>query len=86
MDVKLKVEKRDTSLEDFYYDKLLASISKTGLDIKKAEEVANDIVSWAQANAVNGIVTSVELRDAVTKRLLNDYPAEAENYSVYKKE
>ena len=46
MENKLKVKKRDASLEDFNYDKLIASLTKAGLSVKEAEVVSQDILSW----------------------------------------
>ena len=85
MENKLKIKKRDASLEDFSMDKLIASLTKAGLDIKDAEVVAQDIVGWITMNAVDNVVTSVDLRDAIIKRLSNEFPAEADSYSIYKK-
>lgn len=83
---QLKVKKRDTSLEDFNYDKLLASLTKAGLDVNNAEVVAREIVEWAIANAVENVVTYVELREKVMNRLNEEFPAEANAYTFYKKE
>lgn len=86
METKLKVKKRDTSLEDFSYDKIIASLTKTGLSVKDAELVTQDIVGWAISNAVDNTITSVELRDAIIKRLSQEFPVEADSYSIYKKD
>jgi len=80
-----KVKKRDTSLESFDFDKLLASITKAGVPIKEAMEVARDIENWVRVSAQNGNISSIELRDKIVEKLIENFPAEAESYRIYKK-
>jgi len=81
----LKVKKRDTSLEPFDFDKLLASITKAGVPIKDAIEVARDIEGWVKVSSKNSIISSIELRDKIVEKLSENFPSQAESYRIYKK-
>jgi hypothetical protein len=81
----MKVKKRDGSTEDWSLDKVVTSVSKTGVPLEDAKEIAQSIETWATENAVEGSIESTKLRDKVAELLRPDYPAEANSYLAYKK-
>jgi 2-phosphoglycerate kinase len=82
---QLKIKKRDKSIEGWSDDKLITSMSKAGVPIDKAQKIAGDIKNWARKNAVNYVVTSVELRDKVIESIKVEFPAQADSYQAFKK-
>ncbi|OGM20237.1 hypothetical protein A2955_01870 [Candidatus Woesebacteria bacterium RIFCSPLOWO2_01_FULL_37_19] len=81
----LKVKKRDESLEDWSNDKLIASMTKAGVEVVDAQRIALEIKNWVSQNSIDGHVNSDELRDKVIEMLKNDFPLEADSYSIFKK-
>ena len=81
----LKVKKRDESLEDWSNDKLIASVTKAGVEVVDAQRIALEIKNWVSQNSIDGHVNSDELRDKVIEMLKNDFPLEADSYSIFKK-
>jgi hypothetical protein len=81
----ITVKKRGGETEVFVFDKLLASIGKTGVPLKEATAIAEKINAWVLLPANKGSVTSVQLRDKVIEYISGNFPAEADSYKVYKK-
>ena len=81
----LKVEKRDGDLEDWNYDKILLSIGKSMMPLKKAEKIASQIEKWAEKESKKGLVTSTDIRDKIIETLKESDPIAAEAYELYKK-
>lgn len=81
----LKVKKRDGSLEKWNYDKVLLSIGKAMMPIKKAEKIATKVEKWADKEAKKGVVDSVKIRDKIIEFLEEMDPVAAGAYKVYKK-
>lgn len=81
----LKVRKRDGKVEIWNYDKVLASIGKSMIPLKKAEAVASAVEKWAEKSAGKGVVSSDEVRDKVIEILKEIDSVAADNYQVYKK-
>lgn len=82
----IQVRKKDGSLQDWSYDKLLASISKTGVAPEKAEGMASNVEKWTQESAENGVIDSSGIRGKVIAVLKEADPAAAEKYETYKKQ
>lgn len=82
----IKVQKKDGSLQDWNNDKLLASISKTGVAPETAGAIASDVEKWAQNSAENGVVDSSGIRGKVIAVLKEADPAAAEKFETYKKQ
>ncbi len=83
LDVKIK--KRDLNLEPFSYDKLLASITKSGVSVQDAERLAETIKSWIFDNSQDGVISSTAVRDKVYEVLASQFPVEADEYQAFKK-
>ena len=82
----LNVKKRDGTMEPFSYDKLVTSISKAGVPIKSAEEVASEVTSYIQnQGGEKGEIMSTLIRDKIIEVLSKDFPVEADNYQSFKK-
>ena len=82
----LNIVKKDGSVEGWNKDKLIASIGKSGVDVKGAQEIYDKALDWAVAAQKEAKVSSNELRDKIIEFMKEDYPAEADNYQTYKKE
>ena len=82
---KLKVEKRDGDLEDWNYDKILLSIGKSMMPLKRSEKIASQVERWANKASKRGVVTSTDIRDKIIEILKEADPVAAESYELYKK-
>ena len=82
---EIKVEKKDGRVEFWSYDKVLLSIEKAMIPLKKAEELASGIEKWAKKQAKKGVITSAEIRDKVITLLSQADPVAAESYRLFKK-
>lgn len=81
----LQVQKREGGVEDWNFDKVLASITKAGVLLEEAKHTAYLVEAWAQKNAQNGIISFSEIRDKVTQFLRVIDPVIADAYESYKK-
>lgn len=81
----IQVRKKDGSLENWSYDKLLASITKAGVPLEKAGGIASSVEKMAQGSAENGILNSSEIRGRAIELLREVDSAAAEKYETYKK-
>lgn len=81
----LKVEKKGGEIEDWSYDKVLLSIGKSMIPLKKAEELARQVEKWANSKAKEGVISSEELREKVIEVLKENDSVAAESYRLYKK-
>ena len=81
----ISIRKNSGENEDFNFEKLLASIGKTGVPLKDAVEITKNIQAWAESSKNNNSVSSTQIRDKVIESLSIDYPAEADMYKTYKK-
>jgi len=82
---EIKVKKRDGKVETWDYDKVLASIGKSMVPLKKAEAVATAVEKWMNEQKGKVAVESTEIRDKVIEVLKEVDPVAADNYQVYKK-
>lgn len=79
------VRKRDTSLERWSKDKLIASITKAGLEENKATILSSEIEEWCSKNVQEGIINSESIKDKVIEKLTEIDPVASEAYRIYKK-
>ena len=82
----LKVIKRNGGTEPWNDDKIITSIGKSGLDIKKAEDISKGIKIYFKNNSPNSEVASSEIRDKVLEELKDIDPVASESYKIYKKQ
>jgi len=81
----IKVEKKDGRLENFDRNKVSSSIVKSGASPTEAETIANQIETWAQSVAVDGVVKSSVIRTKVLALLRSVNPEAAATFEAYKK-
>lgn len=81
----IKVEKKDGEIEYWNYDKILLSIGKAMMPLKRAEQFASSVEKWAKQEAKKGVISSEKLRDKIIELLKENDPISAESYRVYKK-
>lgn len=82
----IKIVKKDGETEPFMFDKLLASITKTGIEVDDAQKIADEVCAWIKDNATNKEMDSRSIRDKVIEVLSKEHPAEADSFKAYKKE
>lgn len=80
----LVVIKNDGEKENFSDDKIVASIAKSGIDIKESERIANDIKDHFISNSIDGEVKSSDLRKMVVEELLKVDSVASASYDSYK--
>lgn len=81
----IKVLKMGGEVVDWNYDKLLASIGKTGLSLTDAEKVADEAQRWAAEESERGFVSSTMLAEKVLLLLREKDEVAAEAYEMYKR-
>lgn len=81
----IKVEKKDGRMEDFDHNKVSSGIVKSGASPTEAETITNQIETWAQSVAVNGVVKSSAIRTKVLELLRSVNPEAAASFEAYKK-
>lgn len=82
---ELKIKKRDGDLEIWNYDKILLSIGKAMMPLKRAEKLASKVEKWAEKEAKKGVIDSSKVRDKIIELLKEDDLVAAGAYEVYKK-
>ncbi len=80
----IKVEKKDGRLEDFDRNKVSNGIVKSGALPAEAESIANQIETWIQSAAVDGVVKSSAIRTKVLELLRSVNPEAAAAFEAYK--
>jgi transcriptional regulator NrdR family protein len=67
--MNLQVQKKDGRLQPFEKEKVAAGLIRSGASVEEAENVASQVEAWAQTNAANGVVNSLDLRAKVLEVL-----------------
>jgi len=80
----LQIKKRDGVLELFSLDKLIASITKAGVNAGEASKIAKEVKEWIFQSGKKEI-ESVDIRDKVIELLAINFPAEADSYKTFLK-
>lgn len=79
----IRVEKKDSRLEDFDRNKVSSGIVKSGASAAEAESIANQIETWAQSATVGGVVKSSVIKTKVLELLRSVNPAAATTFEAY---
>ena len=79
----IRVEKKDSRLEDFDRNKGSSGIVKSGASAAEAESIANQIETWAQSATVGGVVKSSVIKTKVLELLRSVNPAAATTFETY---
>jgi hypothetical protein len=81
----IRVQKKDGRLEDFDRNKVLNGVVKSGASVGEAETITQQIEAWVQTAAVNGMVSSMNLRQKVLEVLKATNPVAGEAFENYRK-
>lgn len=81
---EITIKKRGGEVEYFSYDKLVVAIGKTGVPLKEAEKIAENIKKWLISKKKD-VITSSQIRDKIIELLKRKFPAEADSFQAYKK-
>jgi len=81
----VKIQKKDGRLEDFDRNKIVNGVMKSGATPAQAEEVAKQIESWLPTAAVDGVVSSMVIRNKVLEMLRGLNPTAAASFGAYRK-
>lgn len=81
----IKVEKKDGRMEDFDRNKVSGGIVKSGASPTEAESITNQIETWVQSAAVNGVIKSSAIRTKVLELLRAVNSKVAASFEAYKK-
>ena len=80
----IQITKRDGSVEEWSFDKLLSSVTKAGLPMDKGELLAKQIEEWLKNQSLK-IVSSTDIRDKVIEIMKVMEPMTASVYEAYRK-
>ncbi|MBU1127147.1 hypothetical protein KKF11_02280 [Patescibacteria group bacterium] len=81
----MKIQKKDGSLEDFDRAKITNGLAKAGASLDQAESIAGQIETWIQNTAVNGSISSNEIKAKVLDFLQPVNPDAAAKFGAYQK-
>lgn len=84
MSNKIKVKKRDGSLEDFDQMKIARVVTAAGLTHEEGQQLAAKITDWARTYA-NSAITSLQIRDKVIEELQKLNPNAASLFTWYER-
>lgn len=83
--MNLQVEKKNGQLQPFDKSKVSAGLIRSGATVEEAENIATQVEAWAQTNAVNGVVKSLDLRAKILEILQTVNAAVATAFESYQK-
>jgi ATP cone domain. len=81
----IKIIKRDKTIEEWSSDKLLSSLLSAGVALSEAKAIEQQIELYILKLQNGKPIESSKIKSIVAKFLENDYPAEASQYSNFKK-
>ena len=81
----IQVQKRDGSLQPFDKNKIVLGLAHAGVLVSEANEIADQVETWAQESAQDGAVKSVDIRDYILDLLQQRDETAAGQYAEYKK-
>ena len=81
----IKIEKRDGSLEDFDRNKVSGGLVGAGVASEDAERIAEEVQSWIQELAVNGVIKASDIKLKVLELLRPINPEIATRFENYHK-
>lgn len=81
-----QVRKKDGSVEDFDRNKIVNGVTRAGGTPEDAEKVASEIEAWLPTAAVEGVVSSSDIRVKGLEALRSVNPTVAASFEAYKKQ
>lgn len=82
---EIKVKKRNGSLQEFDRNKIESSIAKAGGTPEEAGRVSVEVESWVPSAAVDGVISSLQIREKVLELLRTPNPEVAKTFEEYRK-
>lgn len=83
--MNLNVRKRGGGVEPWSMDKVINSVGVAGLTVRESEALGILIEEWVKKVAVNGEISSIQVRDKVLELLRVIDTVAAEAFEAYKK-
>lgn len=80
-----KVQKKDGSLQDYDKAKIVSGIVRSGTTPQEAETIIVEVETWMPTVAVEGIVSSLAIREKVLELLRTVNPSAVANFENYQK-
>lgn len=80
-----KVQKRDGSLQDYDRAKIISGLVRSSSTPEEAEKIVVEVETWLPTVAVEGIVSSLDIRSKVLEILRTVNPSAVENFENYQK-
>jgi len=81
-----QVRKRDSSLEEYDRNKIIASIMHAGGTREEADKVASEIDTWLPNVSVNSVIDSADIRTKILGLLGIINPVACNDYAGYVKQ
>ncbi len=69
MDLKIKVKKRDNTLQDYDPKKIERVSHAAGVDAQTSQKIAGFITDWLRESQIQVSISSLKLRDLVATEL-----------------
>lgn len=82
---ELQVRKKDGRLELFDRKKMTTGIQLAGSSPEEAEGITSQVEGWAQSAAIDGVISSSELRTKVLELLRAANPTAATTFEQFRK-
>jgi len=82
---ELKVRKKDGRIEPFDRGKMASGIQKSGASPEEAEKITSQVEAWARSAAIDGIISSAELKSKLLELLRATNPTVATSFEQFKK-
>jgi transcriptional regulator NrdR family protein len=80
-----KVLKKDGSIQDFDWKKVISGVLNSGASQEEADKVASDVELWLSTAVDDGIVKSNDLHIKVLETLRSVNPVAAGKFEEYRK-
>lgn len=82
---EIKVKKRNGSLQEFDRNKIESSIAKAGGTPEGAGKISVEVENWVSGAAVDGVISSLQIREKVLELLRVANPEVAKTFEEYRK-
>lgn len=79
-----KVEKKDGRIVDFDKSKIASALQRVGLGAPEAEKVADQVETWVETAAVDGVVKTSDIRAKVLQLIPPEAAGEYKSFETDK--
>lgn len=80
-----KVQKKDGSLQDYDKAKIISGLVRSSTTPEEAEKIVVEVEAWLPTVAVEGIVSSLDIRNKVLEILRTVNPTAVANFENYQR-